>query len=81
MGSSSHAGGSAAGAFAARLRRIREAKGMSCYRLAQLSGISREGISRLEEEGSDPKLSTIYKLAGALGVAPSRLVVDRAARE
>jgi transcriptional regulator with XRE-family HTH domain len=60
--------------FGERLQLLRKSKGMSRYRLAQLSGISKEGMSKLEEPGADPKLSTINKLAAALGVSPAELV-------
>jgi transcriptional regulator with XRE-family HTH domain len=62
--------------FHTHLRKLREARGLSCYRLAQLSGISQEGISKLEAEGCDPKLSTLDKLAGALGVSVAELVAE-----
>jgi transcriptional regulator with XRE-family HTH domain len=55
--------------FAARLRRIREAKGITPYRLAKLTGLSRVGVLKLERPGVDPKLSTVVKLAEALDVS------------
>jgi transcriptional regulator with XRE-family HTH domain len=60
--------------FASHLRRLREEKGITRYRLAKLAGLSIEGACRLEEAGSDPKLSTLFKLAPALGVEPAELV-------
>jgi transcriptional regulator with XRE-family HTH domain len=62
--------------FGAHLRRLREQKGMTRYRLAKLSGISPEGISKLERAGSDPKLSTLYRVAAALGVQVCDLLPD-----
>jgi transcriptional regulator with XRE-family HTH domain len=62
--------------FAKHLSRLREQKDMTRYRLAQLSGISKEGISKLEEADSDPKLSTLVKLARALGVKTWELLPD-----
>ena len=47
---------------------------MTRYRLAQLSGISRPGVSMLEKDGSDPKLSTLGKLAKALDMEPWELL-------
>jgi transcriptional regulator with XRE-family HTH domain len=72
--------------FADHLRRLREERRMTCYRLAILSGMSTEGICKLEVPGSDPKLSTLYKLAGALGLTvhdllPSIPVEQREANE
>jgi transcriptional regulator with XRE-family HTH domain len=55
--------------FAEQLRRVREAKGMTRYRLAKLSGLSSEGVNKLEQPRNDPKLSTLLKLANALGVS------------
>src|SRR5581483_1556862 len=60
--------------FAERLRLVREAKGVSPYRLAQLTGLSKQGAINLEAEGSDPKLSNIVRLAEALGVMPWELL-------
>src|SRR5262245_61020699 len=60
--------------FAKRLRRVRESRGMSPYRLARLTGLSKQGALNLELPGADPKLSTIVKLAGALGVQPWELL-------
>jgi transcriptional regulator with XRE-family HTH domain len=60
--------------FAARLKRTREAKGMSLYRLAALTGISRQGIINLEQPDADPKLSTVEKVAKALGVGEAELI-------
>jgi transcriptional regulator with XRE-family HTH domain len=53
--------------FATRLRELREARGWTRYRLAKLAGLTTEGVVKLERPGSDPKLSTLAKLAGALG--------------
>jgi transcriptional regulator with XRE-family HTH domain len=63
--------------FASRLRRIREAKGITPYRLSQLTGLSKQGVINLEAESADPKLSTIYKLAEALEVEPRDLLAGR----
>src|SRR5262245_57986840 len=52
--------------FPSRLKQLREERGWTRYRLAKLTGISKEGISNLEREDADPKLSTLRKLAGAL---------------
>jgi transcriptional regulator with XRE-family HTH domain len=60
--------------FSRHLQRLRERRGLTRYRLAKLSGISKEGIGKLEQPGSDPKLSTLFKLAAALGVSARALV-------
>src|SRR4051794_36058117 len=60
--------------FGGRLRAAREAKGMTSYRLAQLTGLSKQGVLNLEADGADPKLRTLLKLAEALGVKPWELL-------
>src|SRR5437870_4807619 len=54
--------------FADRLRSIRERAGISQYRLAQLSGITKQSLSRLELGETQPSWDTVQKLAIALGV-------------
>jgi len=53
--------------FAARLRSLREAAGITKYRLAQLSGITQQQIGRLESGTREPSLETARRLAQALG--------------
>src|SRR5262249_30395869 len=60
--------------FAARLNQIRPDKGPSSWRLPQLTGLSRQGLFKLEQPGSDPKLSTLLKLAAALEVPATDLL-------
>jgi transcriptional regulator with XRE-family HTH domain len=67
--------------FNERLRRLREHQGLTRYRLAKLSGISKDGIKKLEQPGSDPKLSTLYKLARALHVNIDAFVTSLGSRE
>ena len=54
--------------FADQLRSAREARGVSKYRLAQLSGVSESLLSRFELGKRIPGLDAIAKLAEALGV-------------
>ncbi|GAB3942075.1 hypothetical protein GCM10028828_07970 [Corynebacterium tapiri] len=55
---------------------MRAARGVSQGHLAELAGLSRNVISNLERNetsagsSSDPRLSTIYRLAKALSVPP-----------
>jgi transcriptional regulator with XRE-family HTH domain len=67
------------GDFAKRLKGMRLERGWTRYRLAKLSGLTGEGVRKLETRGSDPKLSTLFKLSAAFnaglpeiltGVAP-----------
>jgi transcriptional regulator with XRE-family HTH domain len=54
--------------FGKLLRELRKAKGWTRYRLAKESGLTQEGLRRLEKRNADPKLSTLLKLASALEV-------------
>lgn len=60
--------------FARRLQQTREAKGLSLYRLAKDTGLSMQGVCNLELDNADPRLSTIIKVAQALGVEPAELL-------
>ena len=60
--------------MAAGLRRIREARGWSQERLAAKAGIHRVYLTRLESARQDPRLSTVAKLAKALGVPVTKLL-------
>jgi transcriptional regulator with XRE-family HTH domain len=61
-------------AFAANLRRLRHAKGISQEELAHQAGINRSYMSRLEKGASYPGLEIIAKLATVLEVTPSELL-------
>nr|WP_092151748.1 helix-turn-helix transcriptional regulator [Corynebacterium mycetoides] len=67
-------------ALAERLRALREMRGLSQRRLAELSGVSRSLISNLERNqyntsrSADPTLSTVYRIAHALHVPPLALL-------
>src|SRR5436190_22303607 len=56
------------GAFAARLRALREQAGLSQYALAKRSGLSKQALSRLELGENEPAWETVQLLALALGV-------------
>jgi transcriptional regulator with XRE-family HTH domain len=62
--------------FADNARRLREKRGITAYSLAKETGLTQQGILNLEREGSDPKLSTLVKLARALGVKTWELLPD-----
>jgi transcriptional regulator with XRE-family HTH domain len=63
-------------AFGMRLKELRTngKQKMSQAALAKKIGVSREYIARLEGGHHDPPLSTVEKLAKALGVKPGRLM-------
>jgi transcriptional regulator with XRE-family HTH domain len=50
-----------------RIRRARETKGWSLHQLAVATGLSAEGIRKLEMPDADPKLSTLVAVAKATG--------------
>jgi transcriptional regulator with XRE-family HTH domain len=62
--------------FAANLRRCRRNRGLSQQRLAFDCRLHRTEVSLLERGDRNPRLSTIVRLARALGVAPADLLED-----
>ena len=61
--------------LAARLKTIREAKGLTKYRLAKLSGISQTYIYRLElGEIKNPRRDTLQALAQGLNITLAQLI-------
>jgi transcriptional regulator with XRE-family HTH domain len=61
--------------FATRLVSLRERAGMSQYRLAELTGLAKQTISRLEMGASVPTWPTVQLIALALGL-DCRALVD-----
>jgi transcriptional regulator with XRE-family HTH domain len=60
--------------FAANLRRLRDGVGLSQEELAFRADIHRTQISLIEGGHRMPRLDTLIKLAGALGVTPNDVV-------
>jgi transcriptional regulator with XRE-family HTH domain len=60
--------------FAANLRRLREAACLSQEEMAFRAGIHRTQISLLERGDRMPRVSTLVRLAGSLGVTPDDLL-------
>lgn len=60
-----------------RLRAIREGKGVSLRALKAASGVAVATLARIEAGGYDPRLSTLRKLAKALGVTVAELIGER----
>ncbi|MFN8413120.1 MAG: helix-turn-helix domain-containing protein [Anaerolineales bacterium] len=54
---------------ASRLRDLRESRGISMRTLATKSGLSANALSMIERSKTSPSVSTLYKLADALGVS------------
>ena len=61
-------------AFGQALRGLRLAAGLSQEQLGLESGVQRNFISLIETGQNQPTISTIFKLAAALNVKPSKLV-------
>jgi transcriptional regulator with XRE-family HTH domain len=57
-----------------KLRSVRERLFVTQEELAERTGMSRATISRIESGQQRPRISTVRKLAAALGVAPETLV-------
>jgi transcriptional regulator with XRE-family HTH domain len=60
--------------FAANLRAVRVARGISQSKLANSSGLSAKYIGRLEGGKQSPTLTTVASLADALSIEPSELI-------
>lgn len=63
-------------AFGKRLRKLREAKDWTLEELAEAADMNSLQVGHIERGASDPKLSTIVKLAHALRIAPADLLRD-----
>jgi transcriptional regulator with XRE-family HTH domain len=62
------------------LRKLREERNLSLRALARESGISANALSMIERGRSSPSVSTLYKVAGALGVPITTLFRDEPER-
>ena len=60
--------------FAANLRRLRHAKGLSQEDLAHEANVNRTYMSKLERGGSYPGLEIIGKLSAVLEVEPAEFL-------
>jgi len=60
--------------LAGRLRREREARSWSITNLAELSGVSRSMISKIERDEVSPTAALLGKLSGAFGLTVSTLL-------
>ena len=61
-----------------RLRGARRERGLSLAALAQAAGIGKGSLSEIENGARNPTLSTLYALAGTLGVPLATLLAERA---
>lgn len=60
-----------------RVRKLRESKGLTVTTLAELTGMKRPNLSRLEAGRHLPSLETLERIARALQVPVAELVVDQ----
>ena len=63
-------------AFGQVLRKHRLAAGMSQEQLGLEAGVQRNFISLIETGQNQPTITTIFKLAAAMGIKPSKLIVE-----
>ena len=56
-----------------RLRRLRENKNMTMYRLTQITGVSGHHIKGIEEGTRQPTIETLQRLVTALGSSLSEI--------
>jgi transcriptional regulator with XRE-family HTH domain len=68
--------GTIADAFGETLQRLRTEAELSQEHLSALAGLHRTEIGMLERGVRMPRLDTILKLAGALGLQPGALIPD-----
>jgi transcriptional regulator with XRE-family HTH domain len=57
-----------------RLRQLREERALRQEDLAELAGVGKNTVNRLEKNHTEPHMTTVRKLAAALEVEPSELV-------
>jgi len=57
-----------------KLRQLRERKALRQEDLAELAGVGKNTVNRIEKNHTEPHMTTVRKLAEALGVDPSELV-------
>jgi len=63
-----------------RLRQLRESEQISMRELARRSGLSANALSMIERGRVSPSVSTLYKVAEALGVSITRFFGEEPAR-
>jgi len=64
-----------------RLRELREGRGISMRALATRSGLSANALSMIERGRTSPSVSTLYKLADALGVPITAFFGEQSQRQ
>lgn len=57
--------------YGARLRKMRQAKKFSIYRLHEITGLSQGHISELEKGKNQPTIETLQRLLSPMGISLS----------
>lgn len=60
--------------FGARVREIRQEQGLTQVELAEISGLHRVTVAKIETGQLDVQLSTVHRLAGGMGLPVSELL-------
>lgn len=60
-------------AIGPRLRRIRRAQDVTQVQLAERTGLATSTVQRIEKGIESPRITTVFRLAQALGVDPKAL--------
>lgn len=60
--------------LAEKLYELRQDNNLSQARLAEIAGVDRKTINRIENGHFSPALDTIVRLCAALGVSPSEML-------
>jgi transcriptional regulator with XRE-family HTH domain len=63
--------------IAARLASLRSSAGLSLDQLAELSGLTKSYLSKLERDLSEPSISTVARLAEAFNITVAEFVGDQ----
>jgi transcriptional regulator with XRE-family HTH domain len=58
------------------LKRIRTLNALTQAQLAERAGITTAAVARIERDENEPRMTTLRKLADALGVEPRELIED-----
>lgn len=64
-----------------RIKKVREAKGLSQKEVASMIKMDQSQYSKLEKDKTDPSVSTLVKVAKALGAQLSELFADDLLRD
>jgi len=59
-----------------KIKQVRKRLGMSLAEVGELAGMHREAVARAEHPDTDPRASTITRIAKAMGVPVCKLFDD-----